>query len=147
MIIKKSIRKLWTNITRCYVAMLIKQGATIPEDVLYEKLAGEAGLYGVAFFGHHGKACDKKLLHYLWKVAGQTAGETTRSFNLNPSWVRRKFHCAVIDTHLGTVEVFTEEYFAQGNDGTRAIDEIHQIWLDLDHSVESSFEVWIRRIF
>jgi len=127
--------------------MLINQGANIKEVQLYEKLAGEVGLYGVAFFGHHGKPGDKKLLNYLWKVAGKIAGETTRSFNLNTSWLHDKFHCGVIDTHLGTVKVFAEEYFAQGDDGARAIDEIHQIWLELDLSVESSFEVWIRRNF
>ncbi len=143
----KSIRKPWTNITRCYVAMLIKQRATITEDVLYEKLASEAALYAVAFFGHHSKPGDKKLLNYLCKVAGKIAGETTRSFNLNTSWVHGKFNCGVIDTHLGAVEVFTEDYFAQGDDGARAIDEIHQIWLYLDFSVESCFEVWISRNF
>jgi len=47
----KSTRKPWTNITRCYVAMLLKQGSYVTDDQLYEKLAGEAGLYGVAFFG------------------------------------------------------------------------------------------------
>jgi hypothetical protein len=53
----------------------------------------------------------------------------------------------VIDTWLGTVEVFSQDYFAQGDDGNRAIDEIHQIWLDLDLTIESSFELWINRNF
>ena len=43
---ENSIRKPWTNITRCYVAMLLNHGSHVTDDQLYEKLAGEAGLYG-----------------------------------------------------------------------------------------------------
>jgi len=143
----ESIRKPWTNITRCYVAMLLKHGSHVTDDQLYEKLAGEAGLYGIAFFGHKGKPGDKRLLNYLWKLARKIATETSNSFDLNTSWLHGKYDCGVIDTWLGTVEVFSQDYFVQGDDGTKAIDEIHQIWLDLDLSVESSFEIWINRNF
>jgi len=143
----KSIRKPWTNITRCYVAMLIKHGSSVTDDQLFEKLAGEAGLYGVAFFGHHAKPGDRKLLSYLWKISRKIAKEIEGTFALNSSWVHGKFDCGIIDTHLGTVEVFAEDWFAQGDDAAKAIDEIHKIWLAMNVPPGRAFEIWVSNNF
>lgn len=47
----------------------------ISQFAIYEKLVGEAGLYGQAFFGHRATRQQRKLLDklqkrsiYLWKV-------------------------------------------------------------------------------
>lgn len=41
--------------------------ANISRDGKYEYLAGEAGLYGIAFFGHKGTKAQKAKLRYIWK--------------------------------------------------------------------------------
>ena len=48
---------------------------------------------------------------------------------LNESWISGKYSCGVIDTSLGTVEVFDVEegFFAQGGHAWEIISEIHRI--------------------
>jgi hypothetical protein len=46
---------------------------------------------------------------------------------LNSSWLNGKYDCGVIDTSLGTVEVFDPEegFFAQDEHAWEIISEIH----------------------
>ena len=38
----------------------------LSNDLIYQCLAGDAGLFGVAFFGHKGKKGDKLKLNRIW---------------------------------------------------------------------------------
>ncbi|MFA6482301.1 MAG: hypothetical protein WCW62_06975 [Bacteroidales bacterium] len=62
---------------------------------------------------------------------------------LNISWLHGKFECGEINTSLGTVEVYSEEFFAQGDDAFGVIEEIRSIWINSDVSVEQAFSSWI----
>ncbi|MFY9151059.1 MAG: hypothetical protein WAO52_03525 [Prolixibacteraceae bacterium] len=57
---------------------------------------------------------------------------------LNESWINGKYSCGVIDTSLGTVEVFDQEegFFAQDEHAWEIISEIHQIWVNSDITTE-----------
>ncbi len=41
--------------------------SNISRDGKYEILAGNAGLYGIAFFDHKGTKAEKAKLRYIWK--------------------------------------------------------------------------------
>ena len=64
---------------------------------------------------------------------------------LNESWLNGKYSCGVIDTSLGTVEVFdTEEgFFAQDEHAWEIISEIYKIWVNGDLTTEQAFQQWI----
>ena len=62
---------------------------------------------------------------------------------LNISWLHGKFECGEIDTSLGTVAVYSPEFFAQGDDAFGIIEEIRSIWINSDVSVEQAFSSWI----
>ncbi len=65
------------------------------------------------------------------------------NITLNESWLNGKYSCGVIDTSLGTVEVFDDGFFAQGEHAWEIISEIHRIWLNTDLTTEQAFEQWI----
>lgn len=62
---------------------------------------------------------------------------------LNITWLHGKYQCGEINTALGTVEIFESDFFAQGDDAYRIIEEIRAIWLKSDVSVEQAFASWI----
>ena len=64
---------------------------------------------------------------------------------LNESWLNGKYSCGVINTSLGTVEVFDQEegFFAQDQHAREIIMEIHQIWVNGDLTTEQAFQQWI----
>jgi len=64
---------------------------------------------------------------------------------LNESWISGKYSCGVIDTSLGTVEVFDDEegFFAQGEHAWEIFLEIHRIWVTGDLNTEQAFKQWI----
>ena len=64
---------------------------------------------------------------------------------LNESWLNGKYSCGVIDTSLGTVEIFDEEegFFAQDEHDWEIIIEIHRIWIHGDLTAEQAFQQWI----
>ena len=64
---------------------------------------------------------------------------------LNESWISEKYSCGVIDTSLGTVEVFDVEegFFAQDEYAWKIISEIHQTWVNGDMTTEQAFKQWI----
>jgi hypothetical protein len=64
---------------------------------------------------------------------------------LNESWLNGKYSCGVINTSLGTVEVFDQEegFFAQDQHAREIIMEIHQIWVNGDFTTEQAFQQWI----
>jgi len=64
---------------------------------------------------------------------------------LNESWISGKYSCGIIDTSLGTVEVFDGEevFFAQDEHAWKIISEIHQIWVDGNLTTEQAFQQWI----
>lgn len=68
---------------------------------------------------------------------------------LNESWISGKYSCGVIDTSLGTVEVFDVEegFFAQDDHAWEIISEIHQIWVNGDLTTEKAFQQWISANF
>lgn len=64
---------------------------------------------------------------------------------LNTSWLNGKYDCGVINTSLGTVEVFDPEgeFFAQDEHAWEIISEIHQIWISGELTTQQAFEQWI----
>jgi hypothetical protein len=64
---------------------------------------------------------------------------------LNESWLNGKYSCGVINTSLGTVEVFDQEegFFAQDQHSWEIIMQIHQIWVNGDLTTEQAFQQWI----
>lgn len=46
----------------------IQAMANISRDGKYEILAGNDGLYGIAFFGHKGTKKQRARLRYLWRM-------------------------------------------------------------------------------
>jgi hypothetical protein len=62
---------------------------------------------------------------------------------LNITWLHGRFECGEINTSLGTVEVYSEDFFVQGDDAYRIIEEIRGIWLRSDVCVEQAFSSWI----
>jgi hypothetical protein len=64
---------------------------------------------------------------------------------LNESWLNGKYSCGVINTSLGTVEVFDQEegFFVQDQQAWEIIMEIHQIWVNGDLTTEQAFQQWI----
>lgn len=64
---------------------------------------------------------------------------------LNESWISGKYICGVINTSLGTVEVFDEEegFIAQNEHAWEIISEIHRIWVNGDLTTEQAFKQWI----
>jgi hypothetical protein len=64
---------------------------------------------------------------------------------LNESWLNGKYSCGVINTSLGTVEVYDQEegFFAQDLHAWEIIMEIHQIWVNGDLTTEQAFQQWI----
>ena len=68
---------------------------------------------------------------------------------LNESWISGKYSCGVIDTSLGTVEVFDVEegFFAQDAYAWEIISEIHQNWVSGDLTTEQAFQQWISSNF
>jgi len=68
---------------------------------------------------------------------------------LNESWLNGKYSCGVIDTSLGTVEIFDEEegFFAQDEHAWEIILEIHRIWVTGDLTTEQAFKQWISSNF
>ena len=68
---------------------------------------------------------------------------------LNESWISGKYSCGVIDTSLGTVEIFDVEegFFAQDDHAWEIISEIHQIWASGDLTTEQAFQQWISANF
>jgi len=46
---------------------LMKGNPKSSRDGMYDYLVGEAGLYGIAFFGHKGTKAQKAKLRYIWK--------------------------------------------------------------------------------
>jgi len=68
---------------------------------------------------------------------------------LNESWISGKYSCGVIDTSLGTVEVFNleEGFFAQEEHAWEIISEIHQIWVNGALTTEQAFKQWISANF
>ena len=41
-------------------------------DLIYEIIAGNLSLFGVAFFGHKGTRSEKAKLNYAWKLILKT---------------------------------------------------------------------------
>ena len=68
---------------------------------------------------------------------------------LNESWLNGKYRCGVIDTSLGTFEVFDPEegFFAQDEYAWEIIHEIHQLWISGDLTTEQAFQQWISSNF
>ncbi len=68
---------------------------------------------------------------------------------LNESWISGKYSCGVIDTSLGTVEIFDDEegFFAQDEHAWEIISDIHQIWVSGDLTTEPAFQQWISANF
>ena len=68
---------------------------------------------------------------------------------LNETWLNGKYNCGVIDTSLGTVEVFDDEegFFAQGEHAWEIILEIHRIWVTGNLTTEQAFKQWISTNF
>ena len=64
---------------------------------------------------------------------------------LNESWLNGKYSCGVINTSLGTIEIFDQEegFFAQDQHAWKIIMEIHQIWVNGDLTTEEAFQQWI----
>ena len=64
---------------------------------------------------------------------------------LNESWISGKYDCGIIDTSMGTVELFDQEegFFAQDEHAWEIISEIHQIWVNTDLTTEQAFQQWI----
>ena len=62
---------------------------------------------------------------------------------LNLSWLTCRFDFGELDSQLGYVSVEDPEFFAQGNDAYRILEEIRSIWIDRDCSVELAFQAWI----
>ena len=62
---------------------------------------------------------------------------------LNLSWLTGRFDFGELDSQLGYVSVEYPEFFAQGDDAYRILEEIRSIWLDRDCSVEQAFQAWI----
>lgn len=62
-------------------------------------------------------------------------------------WLNGKYRCGVIDTLLGTVEVFDREevFFAQDERAWEIISEIHQTWVNTDMTTEQAFQQWINQ--
>ena len=67
------------------------------------------------------------------------------NITLNESWLNGKYSCGVINTSLGTVEVFDQEegFFAQDEHAWEIILEIHRIWVNGDLTIEQAFQQWI----
>ncbi len=65
------------------------------------------------------------------------------NISLNESWMHGHYSCGNIDTSLGTVEVFDQEYFAQGEHAWEIICEIHRIWLNSETTQLQAFQLWI----
>ena len=72
-------------------------------------------------------------------------GFFTMDITLNESWLNGKYSCGVINTSLGTVEVFDPEegFFAQGEHAWEIILEIHHLWVNGDMTTEQAFQQWI----
>lgn len=68
---------------------------------------------------------------------------------LNKSWLNGKYCCGVINTSLGTIEVFDQEegFFAQDGHAWEIIAEIHHIWINGDLTIEQAFQQWISSNF
>ena len=64
---------------------------------------------------------------------------------LNESWISGKYSCGVIDTSLGTAEIFDDEegFFARDEHAWEIISEIHQIWVNGDLTAQQAFRQWI----
>jgi len=64
---------------------------------------------------------------------------------LNESWINGKYSCGVINTSLGTVEVFDpeERFFVQDEHAWEIILKIHRIWINGDLTAEQVFQQWI----
>ena len=65
------------------------------------------------------------------------------NISLNESWINGHYCCGNIDTSLDTVEVFDEDFFAQGEHAWEIIIEIHRIWLNSETTQEQAFQLWI----
>ncbi len=82
-------------------------------------------------------------------AANKTAENFLRSgeVSLNESWINGHYSCGRIDTSLGTVEVFDEDFFAQDEHAWEIICEIHQLWLNSDLTQKQAFQQWIFQNF
>lgn len=68
---------------------------------------------------------------------------------LNESWLSGKYSFGVINTSLGTIEVFDQEerFFTQDEHAWEIIAEIHRIWISGDLTTEQAFQEWISSNF
>ena len=61
---------------------------------------------------------------------------------LNESWLNGKFKNGEINTRIPYV--VTDDFFAQGDDAERIIDEIFTAWTTGNISVEQAFNEWLK---
>jgi hypothetical protein len=69
------------------------------------------------------------------------------NISLNESWINGHYSCGNIDTSMGTVEVFSEEFFAKDEHAWEIICEIHRIWLNSETTQQQAFQLWIAQNF
>ena len=62
---------------------------------------------------------------------------------LNLSWLTGRFDFGELNSQLGYVSVEDPEFFAQGDDAYRILEDIRSIWMREDCSVEQAFQAWI----
>ena len=69
------------------------------------------------------------------------------NISLNESWINGHYICGNIDTSMGTVEVFDEDFFVQDEHAWEIITEIHRIWLNSETTQQQAFQQWIAQNF
>jgi len=62
---------------------------------------------------------------------------------LNTSWLHGKYEAGEINVNTSYVHFYEPDFFAQGNDADEIIDQIHEIWILNDVSVNEAMEIWM----
>lgn len=62
---------------------------------------------------------------------------------LNETWLHGKYKNGEINTSLSYVAVKEPEFFAQGDNASDIIKEIHDLWLSGPLTEEQAFDRWI----
>jgi hypothetical protein len=72
----------------------------------------------------------------------------TDEIRLNSSWIDGRYLHGEINVRMSTVEVYWEDFFAQGEDAERIIEEILRIYNDSEFlTPEQAFTRWIQYNF
>ena len=69
--------------------------------------------------------------------------KTSTILKLNESWLHLKYDNGEINTNIPYIAVENPDFFAQGDDASQIILEIHKHWLKGGATQEESFNWWV----